>query len=124
LPRMNRHGGVRASWRRTAATPGASAAGGRGCKATLAEDLELQRALALRAVAGGLLRLRWLAAATRVELAMHRHMRALKYNADQPRVPRGNPDGGQWTGTDANGNPVRKRLVRLAGDVPTNDPRI
>ena len=24
---------------------------------------------------------------------MHRHMRALKYNPDQPRVPRGNPDG-------------------------------
>jgi hypothetical protein len=43
----------------------------------LAEDLELQRALALRAVTGGLLRLRWLAAATRFELAMHRHMRAL-----------------------------------------------
>jgi hypothetical protein len=54
----------------------------------LAEDLELQRALALRAVTGGLLRLRWLAAATRFELAMHRHMRALKYgyNLDQPRA--------------------------------------
>jgi hypothetical protein len=88
----------------------------------LAEDLELQRALALRAVTGGLLRLRWLAAATRFELAMHRHMRALKYNPDQPRVPRGNPDGGQWTETDANGNPVAQRRVRLAGDVPTNDP--
>jgi hypothetical protein len=47
-----------------------------------AEDLELQRALALRAVAGGLLRLRWLAAATRVELAMHRHLRALKYRPE------------------------------------------
>jgi len=88
----------------------------------LAEDLELQRALALRAVTGGLLRLRWLAAATRFELAMHRHMRALKYNPDQPRVPRGNPDGGQWTETDGNGNPVGSSRVRLAGDVPTNDP--
>jgi len=89
----------------------------------LADDLELRRALALRAVTGGLLRLRWLAAATRFELAMHRHMRALKYgyNPDQPRVPRGNPDGGQWT-TDGNGNPVVQRRVRLAGDVPTNDP--
>lgn len=62
-----------------------------------ADDLELQRALALRAVTGGLLRLRWLAAATRFELAMYRHMLALKYNPDQPRVPRGDPDGGQWT---------------------------
>jgi len=87
-----------------------------------AEDLELQRALALRAVAGGLLRLRWLAAATRFELAMHRHMRALKYNPDQPRVPRGNPDGGQWTDAGGNGNPIAQRRVRLAGDVPTNDP--
>jgi hypothetical protein len=37
-------------------------------------------------------------------------------------VPRGDPDGGQWTETDANGNPVAQRRVRLAGDVPTNDP--
>ena len=88
------------------------------------EDLELQRALAVRAVAGGLLRLRWLAAATRVELAMHRHMRALKYgyNPDQPRVPKHEDGAGQWTLTDANGNPVAQRRVRLAGDVPTNDP--
>ena len=62
----------------------------------LAEDLELQRALALRAVTGGLLRLRWLAAATRFELAMHRHMRALKYgyNPDQPHW-----DINSWYGT-------------------------
>ena len=47
---------------------------------------------------GGILRLRWLAAATRFKLALRRHDRALKhgFNPDQPRVPRGNPDGGQW----------------------------
>jgi len=87
-------------------------------------DLEIRHAVALRAIEGDLLRLRWLAAATRCELAMHRHMLALKYgyNPAQPRVPRGNPDGGQWTATDANGDPVASRRVRLAGDVPTNDP--
>ena len=55
--------------------------------------------MALRAVEAGLLRLKWLAAATRVEIAMRRHDRALKYgfNPNEPRVPRGNPDGGQWT---------------------------
>jgi hypothetical protein len=89
-----------------------------------AEDLELQRALALRAVTGGLLRLRWLAAATRCELAMHRHMRALKYgyNPDQPLVPKHEDGAGRWTLTDANGNPATQRRVRVAGDVPTNDP--
>jgi hypothetical protein len=47
----------------------------------------------------GILRLKWLAAATRFQLALRRHNRALKYgfNPDQPRVSRGNPDGGQWT---------------------------
>ena len=52
----------------------------------LAEDLELRRALALRAVTGGLLRLRWLAAATRFELAMHRHIRALKMAGTSPAM--------------------------------------
>ena len=48
----------------------------------------------MRAIEGGLLRLKWLAAATRFELALLRHERALKYRPDQPRVPAGNPDGG------------------------------
>ena len=87
----------------------------------LADDLELRRALAQRAITGGLLRLRWLAAATRFELALLRHDRALKYSPDQPRVPRGNPDGGQWT-DGSGGNPVGSSRVRLAGDIPTNDP--
>jgi len=38
-----------------------------------------------------------------------------KYNRDQPRVPAGGPDGGQWT--DGNGG-----LIHLAGDIPTGDP--
>jgi hypothetical protein len=70
-------------------------------------DLELSRALAVRAIEGGLLRLKWLAAATRFELALLRHDRALKYRPDQPRVPAGNPDGGQWT-DGGQGGPSRQ----------------
>lgn len=47
---------------------------------------------------GGILRLKWLAAATRLKLALRRHDCAIKYgfNPDQPRVPRGSPYGGRW----------------------------
>ncbi len=67
-------------------------------------DPDIRRLMALRATEGGLLRLKWLAAAARFEIALRRHDRVLKralkagFNTDQPRVPKGNPDGGQWTG--------------------------
>jgi hypothetical protein len=53
-------------------------------------QLELDDVLALRAIRGRLLHLKHLTAAVRLELAMHRHLRALKYgyNPAQPRVPR------------------------------------
>ena len=96
----------------------------------LCSDFDIRRLMALRAVEAGLLRLKWLAAATRFELAMVRHHRALKlaykygYNPAQPRVPAGQREGGQWT-VDANGNPVRPNRTRLAGEVPTgNSPEI
>jgi hypothetical protein len=79
-------------------------------------DLEMARRRALNGAASGLLRLKWLAAATRFELALRRHNRALKYNPDQPRVPAGNSDGGQWT--SGGGSTGR---MRLAGDIPTGD---
>ena len=62
-------------------------------------DDDLQRALAVRALRGNLLRLKWHAAALRFELALRRYDRALKYgyHPDQPRVPAGVPEGGQWT---------------------------
>ncbi len=71
----------------------------------LSADPDIRRLMALRAIEGGLLRLKWLAAATRFEIAMRRHDRALKanFNPNQPRVPRGNPDGGQWTSGGGNG---------------------
>jgi hypothetical protein len=65
----------------------------------LTADPDIRHLMALRAVESGLMRLKWLAAATRFELAMVRHDRALKanFNPNEPRVPAGNPDGGQWT---------------------------
>jgi hypothetical protein len=50
--------------------------------------------------------------------------RAKAYNPDQPRVPAGNPDGGQWTDSGGSGqtvSPPAKPLMRLAGEPPTND---
>lgn len=47
-----------------------------------------------------LARVRWYLAALRFEHAMLRHavaLRRLKYDPNQPRVPAGNADGGQWT---------------------------
>ena len=67
----------------------------------LSSDLDIRRLIALRAVEAGLLRLKWLAAAKRFELAMVRHHRALKlaykygYNPNQPR-----DDHGRWTYVD------------------------
>jgi hypothetical protein len=88
----------------------------------LSVDPDIRRLVAARVVERGLLRLRWLAATTRFEIALVRHERALKfaykaYNPDQPRVPAGNPDGGQWSG----GGDHAPR-TRLAGDGPTGDP--
>jgi hypothetical protein len=63
-------------------------------------DVDVARLMAIRAMESGLLRLKWHAAALRFEIALRRHDVALigGYNPDEPRVPRGNPDGGQWTG--------------------------
>jgi hypothetical protein len=88
----------------------------------LSVDRDIRRLVAARVIERGLLRLQWLAAATRFEIALVRHERALRfaykaYNPDQPRVPAGSPDGGQWSG----GGDHAPR-ARLAGDVPTGDP--
>lgn len=49
-----------------------------------------------------LLRMRWQLAALRVEVAFLRVRLFLRaYHPDQPRVPAGNPHGGQWTDGDA-----------------------
>jgi hypothetical protein len=72
-------------------------------------DLDLARRFAMTRIRSEIARLKWLAAATRFEIAMRRHDRALKYgykygyNPAQPRVPAGNSDGGQWTTVSSGG---------------------
>jgi hypothetical protein len=54
-------------------------------------------------------------AAVRTDISFRRFMRALKaYNPNQPRVPAGNSDGGQWTNEGGGGS--RPRLA--AADQP------
>jgi hypothetical protein len=98
---------------------------------------EIERLVSLRAIRNALLRLKWLAAATRFEIAMARHDRALKlaykagFNPDQPRVPKGNPDGGQWSGAGGGGSGSGGGASSSSGGTtePTagsgrNDPRV
>jgi uncharacterized protein len=40
------------------------------------------------------------------------------FNPEQPRVPRGNEGGGQWTDRDGSSD---QRRIRLAGEIPTGD---
>jgi hypothetical protein len=45
------------------------------------------------------------------------------YDPNQPRVPAGNPDGGQWTSGGGIGTPgPRAQRIRIAGPLPTDDP--
>ncbi len=83
-------------------------------------DLEIARRFTMARLKRSIVRLKWHIAATRFELAMRRHDRALKYaykygyNPGQPR-----DEIGRWT--DANGNVVNPSRIRLAGDIPTGD---
>lgn len=45
-----------------------------------------------------LIRLRAEHASMRLDVALLKLRRALKYNPDQPRAPAGSPDGGRWVG--------------------------
>jgi hypothetical protein len=51
-------------------------------------------------------RLRWLIAVENCRSVIRRIGRQHKYDPNQPRVPAGNSDGGQWTG-DASGSSSR-----------------
>jgi len=59
--------------------------------------------------------------AMRLDLALVRARMVLKtkYSADQPRVPSGNPDGGQWTSGDGGGDGSRSSSSRTGTDTPT-----
>ena len=81
-------------------------------------EFETQRLRSLRAMQAGLLELKLLRDMTRLERAMRDHLFALKYgyNPNQPRVPRGQREGGQWVEDGR----LSGRMV-LAGEIPTND---
>ncbi|MBI3705571.1 MAG: hypothetical protein HY244_17385, partial [Rhizobiales bacterium] len=90
--------------------------------AMLSSDPDIRRIMALRAIESGLLRLRWLAAATRFEIAMRRHDRALKYaykagfNPDQPR-----DEYGKWTnGGESSERPSSAAPGNRASSTPTD----
>ena len=70
-----------------------------------------------RAASRALHRAGWLLHAYVVETKLHALREAVKYNFDpnQPRVPAGNPDGGQWTGGTGG------RLPRGPGTLPDVD---
>jgi len=79
-------------------------------------------AAALRAEREHLLKLQSELAALKAEIKFQRLRRALKaYNPDQPRVPAGNPDGGQWTSDGGQGD--RIRIAQLGGTVTDADGR-
>ena len=46
---------------------------------------------------------------------------ALKYDPNQPRAPRGDPDGGQWTDTGAGGGASRANDDRVISDATPDD---
>jgi hypothetical protein len=59
-----------------------------------------------------LLRLKSELAVIRADIRWQKAPRARKaYNPNQPRVPAGNPDGGQWTSGDGGGDADRRELV-------------
>ncbi|HZL30411.1 MAG TPA: hypothetical protein VFC54_05050 [Pseudolabrys sp.] len=85
---------------------------------------EIERLRALRAIRVTLLELKWLRAATRFEIAVRRHALALKagFNADQPRVPKGSPEGGQWTGEGSGGGDPQRNPKNDPPESPDNRP--
>lgn len=95
-------------------------------------DEQAAFAAAQDALDDDLARLRWLVADLKFDLAMRRLL--LKYDPDQPRVPKGKPDGGQWTqeegddagkegGDKSNEFSAAKRSKRLEPPRPSRIPR-
>src|SRR5215213_5641516 len=66
-----------------------------------------------------LLEVRYALSRAELEIRSLRLARALKrFNASQPRVPAGHPDGGQWTGGGGGGGTPRAELVTLRPRAP------
>lgn len=73
-----------------------------------------------------LLQAKWLNRSCRVQVAFQRLRLSLRaYHADQPRVPAGNPNGGQWTDGDASDGSVSGddgQLVHVSDEVDRRYP--
>ena len=89
---------------------------------------------AQEAKAEAIARLRWMLKDLKVELMLARLRQ--KYSPTQPRVPAGNRDGGQWTGSDGGSNStsrmrscrtchknLRRRLT-IIGDGPMGQQKL
>ncbi len=60
-------------------------------------------------------------------LELHALRASVKYNADQPRTPAGQPNGGQWVGEGGGGEAAgstREADMLLAGNLEKLDPSI
>lgn len=81
-------------------------------------EFATQRLRSLQTMQACLIELKLMRDALRFDRALRDHWFALKYgyNPNQPRVPRGQREGGQWV--DDGGSSGR---IVLAGDIPTND---
>jgi hypothetical protein len=73
----------------------------------------------LAAIRSELFRLKWDIAASRFQSALRRHALALErsgFNPNQPRVPAGRSNGGQWTSGGSGGGGVSIRFPLALGD--------
>jgi hypothetical protein len=108
-----------------------AAAGDKAAQAEEANDTLDQRDLSTTIAAERrLIRdLKYEFAELKYELAYRRILRSLKYgyNPNQPRMPAGSREGGQWTSggvgqASSGGRSVKPERIRLAGEPPINDP--
>lgn len=77
------------------ASPQAKSYAARVIEQRQAEENEARVAAEQEAFERAILELRWMVKDLKLELELRRIRH--KYSPDQPRVPKGNPDGGQWT---------------------------
>jgi hypothetical protein len=85
----------------------------------LADDAEVERR-----IVGAIRRAQWHLDAARVELALKnldRVWRKAGFNPGQPRVPAGNPDGGQWIGVGGGGEGLGFDDPRILSDAAPDD---
>ncbi len=72
---------------------------------------EDSRELEIRATRDALLKLKSDLLLFRMEFKFRQLLRSRKYRPDQPRVPAGNPDGGQWTADTGSGGTTDRRVI-------------